>query len=195
MHSCCLSYSIYGMLLRQPELRHLPNFKTPGNEKQDENPGRLVPESVFLSLARIIPVGFPGGSAVKNPPAMQETWVQFLGWEDSLKKEMATYSSILAWKIPWTESLVGYSSRGCRRVWHNLAAQQQLLKSTSLYWYLWQDCTHSGWYGHRLYWYLRFQSTLQGSFVSPLFPCLQLLSPTVRKLALFICNVLFTVQS
>ena len=40
---------------------------------------------------------------VKNLSAMQETWVQFLGWEDPLKKEMATHSSILAWRIPWTE--------------------------------------------------------------------------------------------
>ena len=39
---------------------------------------------------------------VKNLPAMQETWVQSLGGEDSLEKGMATYSSILAWKIPWT---------------------------------------------------------------------------------------------
>ena len=40
---------------------------------------------------------------VKNFPAMQETWVRFLGWEDPLEKETATHSSILAWKIPWTE--------------------------------------------------------------------------------------------
>ena len=40
---------------------------------------------------------------VKNLPAMQETWVRFLGWEDPLEKEMATHSSILAWEIPWTE--------------------------------------------------------------------------------------------
>ena len=39
---------------------------------------------------------------VKNPPAMQETWVQSLGWEDSLEKGKATHSSILAWRIPWT---------------------------------------------------------------------------------------------
>ena len=39
---------------------------------------------------------------VKNPPAMRETWVQSLGWEDPLEKGMATHSSILAWKIPWT---------------------------------------------------------------------------------------------
>ena len=46
---------------------------------------------------------------VKNLPAMQKTQVQSLGWEDSLEKEMATHSSILAWKIPWQRSLVGYS--------------------------------------------------------------------------------------
>ena len=39
---------------------------------------------------------------VKNPPTMLETWVQSLGWEDSLEKRMATHSSILAWRIPWT---------------------------------------------------------------------------------------------
>ena len=48
-------------------------------------------------------MGFPGGSAVKNPPVMQETQVYYLGWEDPLEKEMATHSSILAWIIPWTE--------------------------------------------------------------------------------------------
>ena len=40
---------------------------------------------------------------VKNLPAMQEIWVRSLGWEDPLEKEMATHSSILAWRIPWTE--------------------------------------------------------------------------------------------
>ena len=43
---------------------------------------------------------------VKNPPAMQETRVQSLGWEDPLEKEMAIHSSTLAWKIPWTERLL-----------------------------------------------------------------------------------------
>ena len=42
---------------------------------------------------------------VKNLPAMRETWVRSLGWEDSLEKNMATHSSILAWKIPWTQEL------------------------------------------------------------------------------------------
>ena len=40
---------------------------------------------------------------VRNLPAMQEAWLQSLGWEDLLEKEMATHSSILAWRIPWTE--------------------------------------------------------------------------------------------
>ena len=47
--------------------------------------------------------GLPGGSVLKKPPAMQKTWVQSLGQEDSLEEEMATHSSILAWEIPWTE--------------------------------------------------------------------------------------------
>ena len=52
-------------------------------------------------------IGFWGGSVVKNPPAMQETWVQSLGREDPLEKKMATHSSILAWEIPWTEESGG----------------------------------------------------------------------------------------
>ena len=49
---------------------------------------------------------------VKNLPAVQETPVQFLGQEDPLEEEMATHSSILAWRIPWTEELAGYSPWG-----------------------------------------------------------------------------------
>ena len=48
-------------------------------------------------------VGFPCGSVVKNLPAVQETWVQSLSWEDPLEEEMAAHSSVLAWEIPWTE--------------------------------------------------------------------------------------------
>ena len=49
---------------------------------------------------------------LKCLPAMWETWVRSLGWEDPLEKEMATHSSILAWKIPWTEELGGLQSMG-----------------------------------------------------------------------------------
>ena len=53
---------------------------------------------------------------VKNPPAMQETWVRSLGWKDPLEKGKATHSSILAWKIPWTEEPGGLQSIGSQRV-------------------------------------------------------------------------------
>ena len=52
---------------------------------------------------------------VKSLPAMQETQVQFLGWEDVLEKEMATHSSNLAWEIPWTEELHGLQSMGSQK--------------------------------------------------------------------------------
>ena len=55
--------------------------------------------------------GSPGFSAVKNLP-LQETWDQSLSWEDPLQKEMAAHSSILAWKIPWTEEAGGPQSIG-----------------------------------------------------------------------------------
>ena len=51
---------------------------------------------------------------VKNLPAVLGTQVRSLGWEDPLEKEMATHSGILAWRIPWTEELVGYGPWGCR---------------------------------------------------------------------------------
>ena len=60
--------------------------------------------------------GFPGVPVVKNPPAIQETLIPPLGWEDPLEKEMATYSSILAWRIPWTEEPGGLQSMGSQRV-------------------------------------------------------------------------------
>ena len=53
--------------------------------------------------------GFPDSSVVKNLPAEQGTWVRSLGWEDPLESEMATHSSILAWRIPWTEDPSGQS--------------------------------------------------------------------------------------
>ena len=57
----------------------------------------------FLKKCLMGPMGFPGGSAVKNLPAIQETWVRSLGQEDPLEEEMASHSSILAWRISWTE--------------------------------------------------------------------------------------------
>ena len=64
-------------------------------------------------------VGFPHGSVIKNPFAgqeMQETQVQSLGWEDPPKKGMATHSTILDWRIPWTEEPGILQSMGSQRV-------------------------------------------------------------------------------
>ena len=56
---------------------------------------------------------------VQNPPVIQETQVQSLGWEDPLEKGKATHSSILAWRIPWTEEPGGLQSMGSQRVGHD----------------------------------------------------------------------------
>ena len=56
---------------------------------------------------------------VKNPRAMQEIWVRSLGWEDPLEDGIATHSSILAWRIPWTEEPGRLQSRGSLRVGHD----------------------------------------------------------------------------
>ena len=56
---------------------------------------------------------------VKNMPAMQETQVGSLGWEDSLEKGMATHSSVLAWRIPWTGEPGGLQFMGSQRVGHD----------------------------------------------------------------------------
>ena len=56
---------------------------------------------------------------LKNLPAMQQTWIQSLGWKDPLEKEMVTHSSILAWRIPRTEEPGGTESMGLHRVGHD----------------------------------------------------------------------------
>ena len=62
---------------------------------------------------------FPGSSAVKNPPAKHETQVRSLGQKDRLEKEMATHSSILAWKILWTEEPGKLQTMGSQRIGHD----------------------------------------------------------------------------
>ena len=62
------------------------------------------------------PLAFLVAQTVKNPPTMQETCVQSLGWKDPLEKGMAMHSSILAWRIPWTEEPGGLQSIGLQRV-------------------------------------------------------------------------------
>ena len=64
-------------------------------------------------------MGFPSGSAVKNPSANAGDAGWILSQEDKLKEEMAPHSSILAWEIPWTEEPGGLQSKGLQRVRHN----------------------------------------------------------------------------
>ena len=64
-------------------------------------------------------LGFLVAQIVKNPPAVQETQVLFLGWENPLEKGMATHSSNLAWRIPWTEEPGRLQSMRLERVRHN----------------------------------------------------------------------------
>ena len=71
---------------------------------------RRCPEHVWASLV---------AQMAKNPPTMRETWVRSLGWEDPLEEEMATHSSTLAWRIPWTEEPSGLQSMGSPRVGHD----------------------------------------------------------------------------
>ena len=71
-------------------------------------------------------MGFPNSSLAKNLPAMKETLVRLLGQEVPLEKEMATHSSILAWKILWTEEPDGLQSMGSLRVRHNWATSLSL---------------------------------------------------------------------
>ena len=74
------------------------------------------------TLSNPATLGFPRGLAVKNPPMMQkmqETWVQSLGQEDPPEEGMATHSSILAWRIPWTEEPGRLQSIGLQRVGHD----------------------------------------------------------------------------
>ena len=68
--------------------------------------------STIKSASRVVEM-------IKNLPEVQETWVQSLRWEDPLEKGMATHSSTLAWRIPWTEEPGGLQSMGWQRVRHD----------------------------------------------------------------------------
>ena len=64
-------------------------------------------------------MGFPRGSAIKNPPVMWETWVQSLNQEETLEEGIVTHSSILAWRLPWTQEPGGLQFMGSQRVGHH----------------------------------------------------------------------------
>ena len=76
-------------------------------------------QAIELVLVLVFGMDLPGGSVVKNLPAMQEMRVRSLGQKDPLEEEMATHSSILAWRILWTEEPGGVQSWGCKRAGHN----------------------------------------------------------------------------
>ena len=77
------------------------------------------PTQMFLDPPEFPPRAFFVAQMVKNPCAMQEIWVRSLGWEDPLEDGIATHSSILAWRIPWTEEPGGLQSMGSLRVGHD----------------------------------------------------------------------------
>ena len=94
----------------------------PGEQTRPEAVIAPLPHRAQVHFPYCLTLCFPGGSAVKNPPANLETWVQYLGWEDPREKEMTTHSSILAW-IPWTEEPHGLQSMGLQRVGYDLATK------------------------------------------------------------------------
>ena len=88
--------------------------------KSNNCPSKLISLILYYTRTSLV------GQLVKNLLAMQETWVLFLGREDSLEKEMATHSSVLTWRIPWTEEPGGLQPWGCRVRYNSEAKQQQL---------------------------------------------------------------------
>ena len=100
----------------------------------------LLQMAVFSSFLWLSNMPSPGTSLVaqrlKCLPAMRETWVQSLGWEDPLEKGMATHSSILAWRIPWREEPGGLQSMGSQRVRHDWAISFHFSMPSDIYIYI-----------------------------------------------------------
>ena len=97
------------------------NKKFPGPIPRDlDTPGLYRDSDIdFFLLSFLVIWASLVAQRLKRLPAMRETWVQSLGREGALEKEMATHSSILAWRIPWTEELGGLQSTGSQRVGHD----------------------------------------------------------------------------
>ena len=90
-----------------------------GHTESDTTEATVAAAAAAVWLKTITYCCFPVSSDSKNLPAMRDPQVQSLGQEDPLEKEMATYSSILAWGIPWTEEPGELQSKGSQRVGHN----------------------------------------------------------------------------
>ena len=116
-----LHFLVIPMRLR--EVKQSAQCHTPGKWLKKNYSWNLF----SLNSVYLIPSVFPVAHMVKNLPAMQETWVWSLGQEDLLEKGMATHSSILAWRIPWTEEPGELQSVGSQRVRHDWATNSTLL--------------------------------------------------------------------
>ena len=110
------------MLARSRRSKRERKIKKLGGEDSDMAPGKILHLCCSVAQSCLIlcdslwtAAGFPGGSEVKASACNAGS----LGWEDPLEKEMATHSSILAWRIPWTEEPGGLQSTGSQRVGHN----------------------------------------------------------------------------
>ena len=90
-----------------------------------------ITSTIKYVTARILSGQSLVAQIVKNLPAVQETQVRSLGGKDPLQKEMANQSSILAWRIPWTEEPDGLQSMGSQRVRHSWVTEQQHLEKAS----------------------------------------------------------------
>ena len=101
------------------------------------------PQSYFFFIRSLV------AQMVKHLPAMRETRVRFLGWEDLLEKEMATHSSALAWRIPRTEEPGRLQSMGSQRIGRDWATSLHFLSSTSLVWIAWVTSNSSPFWLHR----------------------------------------------
>ena len=102
---CNLRYTSTNSLTILYTIKHICSFPGFSTKKKKST------SAVFFLI-------FPGGSMVKRLPTIRETQVWSLGWEDPLEKKMATHSSTLAWKIPWTEERGRLQSMGSQRVRH-----------------------------------------------------------------------------
>ena len=93
------------MLFHNEEWGGGTDWEIEDEEKTPNNTHMEISASFFWGASLV-------AQTVKNPPAVWETWIQSLGWEDSLEEGMATHTSILAWKIPQTEEPGGLQSTG-----------------------------------------------------------------------------------
>ena len=128
----CLLLNIRGVFLKQETWAHVNGMSeyselvTSFKETKLQTPMIMEWDAVVLTIQKRTEWAFPGNSVLNRVRLpMQETWVWSLGQENPLEKDMAIHSSILAWRIPWTEEPGGLQSTGSQTVGHDLASKQQ----------------------------------------------------------------------